>query len=373
MSRSRTLIAGPVACAVLGLALSSTPAASQVPGVSVPSVTTPVGSTPSVSLPDVGVAAPAPPSAPAPAPAPAPTLTPTVPSVTVPPIQAPSVQTPSGSTPSTTTPSVQTPSVTASPSRPPSVSAPSVGTPSVSAPTVSGGSGSVPTPTILSRNAPAGSPAPATPAGTAGDLSAGAAGNLSAASASTADDIAAAAGETPGTTPSERARALRRAVLALQGCLAGLPAPERLVLELRAGVGIDHPRTRRRVADLTKLAPATVKRLERSGLRRLHALHRGGCDTASAPSGAAGAAGALATTSTLGPGAGAVLGERERSSGQSERGDAGSRSPGSAPLAKAGDGGGKAVPDLSLLLIPIVVLGFLMFAARELRRTLNRV
>jgi hypothetical protein len=137
-------------------------------------------------------------------------------------------------------------------------------------------------------------------------------------------------------------------------------------------LGIDRPRSRRHVAELTDLQPAQVKRLERSGLRHLRVLHEGGCGAPAADGGDTSVSAVLGATSGSGPGANAVLGESERSAGQapaSEGGSEGSRT----PLAKVADGGSKAVPDFALLLIPIVVLGFLMFAAKELRRTLNRV
>jgi hypothetical protein len=76
---------------------------------------------------------------------------------------------------------------------------------------------------------------------------------------------------------------LRRKVLRFRGCLGALPAAERRVLALRAGVGVAHPRSRRRVAHMTGMSRKRIGRLERTGLRRLDTLQRrSGCGGATA-------------------------------------------------------------------------------------------
>jgi hypothetical protein len=69
-----------------------------------------------------------------------------------------------------------------------------------------------------------------------------------------------------------RDRRLRRAVLSRRGCLASLPALERRVLFLRAGVGRSTPRARSSVARIVKRSVTGVRRVERRALVRLRRL-----------------------------------------------------------------------------------------------------
>ena len=75
---------------------------------------------------------------------------------------------------------------------------------------------------------------------------------------------------------------MRQAVLRHEGCLAQLPRAERRVLSLRAGVGIDHVRSRAEVVRITGLKRTRVVAIERSGMKRLSTLARAGrCASAS--------------------------------------------------------------------------------------------
>jgi hypothetical protein len=69
---------------------------------------------------------------------------------------------------------------------------------------------------------------------------------------------------------------LRQAVLRHEGCLAQLPRAERRVLRLRAGVGIDHVRSRADVMRITGLSRKRVVAIERSAMKRLSTLARAG-------------------------------------------------------------------------------------------------
>jgi len=75
-------------------------------------------------------------------------------------------------------------------------------------------------------------------------------------------------------------------VLAHQGCLGQIPAGERRVLTLRAGVGRARPRSRAQVQRITGLRRARIAALERSGLRRLRSLAHAGCARSGTTSGA---------------------------------------------------------------------------------------
>jgi hypothetical protein len=69
-----------------------------------------------------------------------------------------------------------------------------------------------------------------------------------------------------------RDRKLRAAVLARRSCLGSLSRPERLVLTLRAGVGVGAPRSRATVARRLRITVRRVTRLEHAGLKRLRAV-----------------------------------------------------------------------------------------------------
>jgi hypothetical protein len=182
----------------------------------------------------------------------------------------------------------------------------------------------------------------------------------------------------------KRDRDLRRAVVRLRSCLGRVPRAERRVLTLRAGVGIDHTRSRADVARITGLRRARVTSLEHRGLRRLRALERAGACSA-ASSSMTTAPGTMATLPVSGgtpPGGaaqqsggatdrGQVLAERQSGSSKTTKpeneGDASpSRSlPLGRPIAAAGDGSF----DFTFVLIPLA-LAFLAFVlVRELRRT----
>jgi hypothetical protein len=160
-------------------------------------------------------------------------------------------------------------------------------------------------------------------------------------------------------------------VLAHGACLGQIPAGERRVLKLRAGVGLARPRSRALVQRITGLRRARVAALESSGLKRLRSLARTGCAGSGATSGADPTqVGAAHTTD---PPAGtaqpqiAVHGERVGSA---------SRAPGAAPAANASNSDGRPflhTPDSPLDFAPFVVafgLAVLLFAyVREARRS----
>ena len=75
-------------------------------------------------------------------------------------------------------------------------------------------------------------------------------------------------------TPAQRDRRLRRTVRGLERCLTGVPAAQRRVLVLRAGVGAARSRSRAEVARITGLSRRRVRRAESSGLRHLRRVAR---------------------------------------------------------------------------------------------------
>lgn len=385
MARWRSTLIGSIA--ITGAIVGVSAASAQVGGVTVPSLSTPVGSTPAVAVPSVAttvtqvVSSVAGPVTNAPAVAlpavPVPQVT--VPSVTVPPVRTPVVSTPAVTTPTVTTPAARTPAVTAP--APATTPLPAVAVPSTSAPSVAtpaGTAGPVTVrPSVPSRPAQAMIPTAVDPSAIAGSGEPASAPTAAPTSTSPlATDLAIAGGQRSTATPAQRLRALRRAVLKLEVCLNALPAPEREVLTLRAGVGLDHARTQRRVAQLSDRSLADVRRLERSGLRHLRSLHGEGCVQAASSSTLVAPVGITPTTATPGGdgGAIAVLGERDASPAPRPQDRGAEDQPGrrtDAPAARVAEQG-NAAPDPALLLIPIVVLAFVMFAGRELRRTLNR-
>jgi hypothetical protein len=76
-------------------------------------------------------------------------------------------------------------------------------------------------------------------------------------------------------------RRVRRLVTRYGACLPGLPARQRRVLRLRAGVGPREPASRAAVARRLEIPVARVRRTERRGLRALRRAARGGCAPAS--------------------------------------------------------------------------------------------
>jgi hypothetical protein len=104
-----------------------------------------------------------------------------------------------------------------------------------------------------------------------------------------------------------RQRHLRRTVQRLAGCLDELPAAERRVLVLRAGIG-GRARTRRAVARTLHRSSRRIRRVERRGVGRLRTEARltgcaggTGASDASAYAVAAGGAGTAGTPGHLSP------------------------------------------------------------------------
>jgi hypothetical protein len=183
----------------------------------------------------------------------------------------------------------------------------------------------------------------------------------------------------------KRDRDLRRAVVRLQACLGRVPRAERRVLRLRAGVGIDHTRSRADVARITGIRRARVASLERRGLRRLRALERAGaCGPASSTSTVApGTIAAVPISVSGAPPAGAPQGSgaandrgqvlAERHSGSSKPAkpeNEGDASPSlRVPLGRVSGSGGGGSFDFTFILIALA-LAFLAFVlVREVRRT----
>jgi hypothetical protein len=236
-----------------------------------------------------------------------------VPDVHVPEVQVPDV--PGVGLPEVQVPSVQVPSVEA---------APGIETPAVEVGGVQAGGGSAPAapapsePTATTRTTGSGGGPGGGDSGTGGGSATGgesAADGGSTASGSASGRVAAAgrstavaarsagARDTPRRARS-RERRLRRLVAASRGCLAALPAAERRVLVLRAGLGPRDPRSRRATAARLDVPLAAVRRRERAGVRQLRALG-GDCGGAAVSPSAASAAGAmLASTTTAGTAAG---------------------------------------------------------------------
>jgi hypothetical protein len=177
----------------------------------------------------------------------------------------------------------------------------------------------------------------------------------------------------------KRDRALRRAVVRLQGCLARVPRAERRVLVLRAGIGIAHTRSRATVARITGLRRSRVARLERRGLHHLRALGRAGACAISTTTSAHTALTALpvasGSTQSGGPasgrlgGRGGVLAERRsgtshpsQHAGESQSSVLPLRQPGRAPT-------GSSSFDLMIVFIPLALVVFALMMVREIRRS----
>ncbi len=359
------VVAAFVAC----MGVTVLPAGAQLP-VPTPTVPTPTVPTPTVPTPTVTV----------------PTVsTPAVTTPTPPPVSAPAVpvHVPSVTVPSVTTPSVSTPAATVQSTSTPSVSTPSVNTSGTA--TGRSGNGSTGSGTSGSSGASGTSGS----SGSAGVSGSGASGTSGASGstpggATSPSGTTGADGQSPRSGASEatprtragrvrqRERNLRRTVLRLRGCLAGVPRSERRVLSLRAGVGRLRPHTRSEVARITHLRRARVVTLERRGLRKLRALNRAGaCQDAGAPATAAAAAPGSATTVPPAGGAGqrsAVLAEHHSSVASRDAGS--QRKPERAQLSISRPAtSGPSSFDLALILGPLAFLAFLLVIAREVRRT----
>ena len=148
-----------------------------------------------------------------------------------------------------------------------------------------------------------------------------------------------------------------------------MPRAERRVLTLRAGVGAARTHSRTEVARITHLRRARVIKLERRGLRRLHALARAGaCQDADATSAAvpAGTAGTALPPGGTPGGRGAVLAEHHSADSKDGGAHGQKRKPNaelsiSRPSGIPGDGS----LDLTLVLAPLAVLAFLLVVTRE--------
>jgi hypothetical protein len=184
-------------------------------------------------------------------------------------------------------------------------------------------------------------------------------------------------------------RRVRRLVARYAGCLSGLPARQRRVLRLRAGIGPREPATRAAVARRLDLPVARVRVAERRGLRALRRSGRDGCaaavDGAGADPGLAtgpagdgpAAASAVLASGTgggeEGNGAGAGGGERDASGGSADgagggtdegdgaAGDVRGVTATSPPVSSPGT-------DVTLVLLALVMAGLLVGAARIIRR-----
>jgi Sigma-70, region 4 len=180
---------------------------------------------------------------------------------------------------------------------------------------------------------------------------------------------------------------MRRIVARYGGCLSALPARQRRVLRLRAGIGPREPASRATVARRLDLPMPAVRRAERRGLRRLVREGRAGCAGPASdgdPAAIAGTAGA-GTTLVTGGGAGTTTGGPAARAGDTAGGGdparAGVTGGGSAAGGANGNGGGAggvkcltatnpgpAAPlDITLPLLAVALAGIAAFTAWRLR------
>lgn len=185
-----------------------------------------------------------------------------------------------------------------------------------------------------------------------------------------------------GLSPSER-RVVRRdrrlveTVTRARGCLDDLPAEQRRVLRLRAGVGPEPARSRASVARRLDVSVRKVARVERAGLRKLRVLaQRGRCVASVAPPTARGNAEPVASAVQPRSGGGQTA---DRGDGTSRRSPG---TDGAAPDATPGAGGVEGATQTNLptattppgsidLLIPMIGLALAALAflfVRTLRR-----
>jgi hypothetical protein len=200
--------------------------------------------------------------------------------VQVPDVQVPDVQVPDVQVPDVQVPDVQVPDADVPDADVPDagdVQVPEASVPDPEAPEVTTSGGGV---RVDGASAPSRSQTGATAgAGASGGPTAGA---RSATSAPGRRAARRRAAREP-TGPPARERRLRRLVRALGDCLGALPAAQRRVLVLRAGVGPRPPRSRRAAAAVLDLPVSAVRHRERAGLARLRAL--GGTCGGAGPSG----------------------------------------------------------------------------------------
>lgn len=126
---------------------------------------------------------------------------------------------------------------------------------------------------------------------------------------------------------------LRETVAQTSRCLDDLSAGQRRVLTLRAGVGAGPPRSRGGVAKRLNITERRVVRLERTGLRRLRTLGKGG-GCAPPSQSQSQSQSATSTAGAVAPLAAATL--RTQSSGGEDKGGGG----GSGSGGERGKGGG---------------------------------
>jgi outer membrane biosynthesis protein TonB len=355
-----------VGVVVISMGMTGLPAVAQLPAVPTPPIPAPPVPTPPVPTPPALPPIPTPP-VPTP-PAPKPPALPTPPPVPTLPAPKPPAPSPPAPTAPVRIPSVSTPSVSTPAGSVASASTPRAATPGSSGQATSGSTAS-------------GSAGPASGAadgatGTTGSTLGGSAspesGRSGAGGQSTQGPSSSGATDSRAAKVRHRERALRRTVLRFLGCLSRVPRAERRVLALRAGVGRARPHSRTEVAHITHLRRARVIRLERRGLRRLHALSRAGACQDAESSSAVAPAGTTSALPTGSPpaGRGGVLAEHH-SSASKDGGAQGQRTPPTAQLSISrppGTPGGSSF-DLALVLAPLAVLAFLLVITREIRRT----
>jgi hypothetical protein len=171
-----------------------------------------------------------------------------------------------------------------------------------------------------------------------------------------------------------RDQRLRKDVLRFQSCLPNLPKAQKRVLLLRAGVGIDHPRTRAEVSRMTGMSIKRIRRLEHRGLRELRSLGAGGhCGRVAATGLGLVPGGPVAMLPTAAPAAspaGAAVGAHSEVLGQHKSGGSTFASPVATPVLHFLDRvrGGNAL-DLTMIIVPLALLAFLGLVVRETRRT----
>jgi hypothetical protein len=228
----------------------------------------------------------------------------------------PTVQAPSVSVPKLPVPSVsETPALPAVPTVPTAPSIPKVSTPQVPTVTDSAGTDVAKDTVVALQRAVGASPGSTGTAGggSAATGSGAAPGGSSSRSGSSGTRRSSRRDGAGPTGKRHFERRVRRTVRRFAGCLGQLPSRQRTVLTLRAGIGSQPPRNRRRVGLHLDLSAARVARIERRGLRALRALGRdGGCGAASgaaaagAPGDAAGPDSRSAAAGTAGAGTGAT-------------------------------------------------------------------
>jgi hypothetical protein len=135
-------------------------------------------------------------------------------------------------------------------------------------------------------------------------------------------------------------RRLRRAVLQFNSCLDDVSSLQRRVLRLRAGVGAGPPRSRRGVARRLELRPRRVMRLERTGLRKVRSLARGGSCGGGGGGGVGAPSGGAASGAGGADGGGSpLLASADGASGSAGAGDS---SAGSGSTSGSGSGGSES-------------------------------